>query len=359
MESVKFIASDVLQKGFGSAVRKNVNSYFKENGISTRGNTTMLVKAIIMLTIYIAPFVLILTTPMSIWAAILLVILMGIGEAGIGMSVMHDASHGSFSKKKWVNELFAATMYLLGSSTLNWRIQHNVLHHTYTNIYGSDQDIDTKTVIRLCKHAPLRKFHRFQHLYAYFFYGLMTLSKLVTDFGQLIEYNKKGYTKKQGRNPKVEVVKLIVSKILYLLVIIGLPLLFTSFTWWQILIGFAIMHITAGIIMSTVFQMAHVVEGTDQPLPNIDGVIDKDWAIHELYTTANFARNNELLNWYVGGLNFQIEHHLFPNMCHIHYKKIAPIVEQTARDFGLTYNHKPTFVHALASHTRMLKALGK
>src|ERR1035437_5052185 len=138
MKRVKFISDNPVQKEFGHAVRKNVSNYFKEKGISTKGNTAMLVKAIIMLSIYIAPFVFLLTVPTGIWQALLLVILMGIGEAGVGMSVMHDAAHGSFSDKKWLNKLFSSTMYLLGSNTFNWKVQPNILHHTFTNIYGFD-----------------------------------------------------------------------------------------------------------------------------------------------------------------------------------------------------------------------------
>lgn len=359
MKRIKFINHDPLQKQFGNTVRRNVNNYFLEKEISTKGNATMFIKAIVMLSIYITPFVLLLTISMNSLTALLLVVLMGIGEAGIGMSVMHDAAHGAFSKKEWINNLVASTMYLLGSNTFNWKIQHNVLHHTFTNIYGFDQDIETKAVIRLSPHAPLKKFHRFQHIYAFFFYGLMTLSKLVTDFGQLMEYNRTGITEEQHHDPKTEVIKVVFTKLLYLAVIIGLPILFSDFSWWQVLLGFAFLHIVAGIIMSTVFQMAHVVEGTEQPLPNADGIIANEWAVHELRATSDFARKSHFLNWYVGGLNFQIEHHLFPNVCHVHYQKIAPIVEQTAREFGFTYNLKPSFASALASHVQRLKVLGR
>lgn len=359
MKVVRFISEDPNQKQFTAAVRKKVHTYFKEKGISAKGNLVMLLKAIMMLSIYIAPFVLILTIPMSALPALLLVILMGIGEAGIGMSVMHDATHGAFSEKQWVNKLFSSTMFLLGSNTFNWKVQHNILHHTFTNIYGFDQDIETKAVIRLSNHAPLKKMHKFQHIYAFLLYGLMTLSKFLTEFGQLLEYNKAGITKEQKGKPWLEILKLVITKIVYILIIIGLPLLLTHFKWWQILIGFAVLHITAGMIMSTVFQMAHVVEGAEQPLPDSNGVIKNEWMVHELRTTSDFARNNLFLNWYIGGLNFQIEHHLFPHTCHIHYRKIAPIVEQTAKEFGLTYNLKPSFMHALASHTKRLKELGK
>jgi linoleoyl-CoA desaturase len=296
--------------------------------------------------------------PVGTWLGIMMVILMGIGEAGIGMSVMHDAAHGAFSKRKWINSLFASSMFILGSTVFNWKIQHNLLHHTYTNIYGYDQDISTKAAIRLSDHAQLKKYHRFQFIYAFLFYGMMTISKLVGDLTQLLTFNRTGITKTQNANEKKEIFVLLLSKILYFATIIVLPILFSSFTWWQVLIGFFLMHLTAGIIMSVIFQMAHVVEGTEQPLPDENGLIKHDWLVHQLRTTADFAPKNAVLNWYVGGLNFQIEHHLFSNICHIHYRKIAPIVKQTAKEFGLEYNVKPTFLKALKSHVNRLKDLG-
>lgn len=359
MKTVRFVSDDIKQKQFGVAVRKNVNVYFKEKQISSKGNASMVFKAIVMLLVYIVPFVVILTMHLNTIVALFLVILMGIGEAGIGMSVMHDAAHGAFPGKKWVNSMFSSTMFLLGSNTFNWKVQHNLLHHTFTNIYGYDQDIETKATLRLCEHAPLKTFHRYQYLYAYFFYGLMTLSKLITDIGQLLSFNREAITKEQGYSPGMEIIKLIVIKALYFSLIIGLPIWLTDFNWWQVVLGFCILHLTAGMIMSTIFQMAHVVEGTQQPLPYSNGVINNEWHVHQLLTTSDFARNNLFLNWYIGGLNFQIEHHLFPNVCHIHYRQIAPIVEQTAREFGLVYNLKPTFIAAFLSHARRLKALGK
>lgn len=357
-ETIKFICNDE-RKQFASAVRKNVNKYFKDKGVSIKGNASMVVKTIVMLSFYIAPFIVLLTVSMNGWIALLLAILMGVGVAGVGMGVMHDAVHGSYSRRQWLNNLLGGTMYLLGSNVFNWKVQHNILHHTHTNITGVDEDIKSRGPLRLSQHARLRKIHRYQHIYAFFFYGLMTFSKLTKDFSQLVEYNKEGITRKHGIKPALEFTKMVAYKVIYLFVIIGLPLLLTDFKWWQVLIGFFVMHWTTGCILSTVFQMAHVVEGTEQPMPDEKGVIENDWAIHQLNTTSDFGRNNLFLNWYIGGLNFQIEHHLFPNICHIHYRKISLIVEQTAHEFNLTYNLKPTFFNALASHRRRLKELGR
>lgn len=357
MKTVRFGNADKRQ--FAATLRKNVNNYFKENEVSAKGNTHVAVKVAVMLSLYFAPFILMLVLPLSGWTIFPLTFIMGVGMAGIGMSVMHDAAHGSLSRYNWVNKVLGSTMYMLGGNVFTWKVQHNLLHHTYTNIDGMDEDIDSKSMFRFCQHAPLKKMHRFQHIYAFFFYSLMTISKLFRDFWRLHDYNKAGITRQQKSSPRAEFVKMAVSKAVYLFLVIGLPIIVSGFSWWLILLGFLLMHLTAGIIMSIVFQLAHVVEGADQPLPDEKGSIENDWIVHELHTTANFGRNSRIMSWFIGGLNFQIEHHLFPNVCHVHYKKISPIVERTAREFGYPYITKPTFMHAVASHIRILKQLGR
>lgn len=357
MKNVKFVSNDRSQ--FTTVLRKNVNNYFKENNISTKGNGSTVLKTVTMLSLYLAPFIALLVLPVSAWMIVPLFVMMGIGMAGIGMSVMHDAAHGSSTEKKWLNKLLSHTIYMIGGSVFTWNIQHNVKHHTFTNIKGFDEDINTKAIIRLSNQAPLKKIHRFQYIYAFFFYTLMTVAKLYNDFVQLAEYNKTGLTSQQNAKPKNEFIKLILFKLAYFLVFLGLPLLLSGFSWGIILFGFFIMHLVAGGIMSIVFQMAHILEGVEQPVLNSEGNIENEWAIHELETTANFARNNRLLGWFIGGLNFQIEHHLFPNVCHVHYRNISPIVERTAKEFGLHYNMQPTFFKAIVSHTKTLKVLGK
>lgn len=356
MKQVRFTSREAREKEFVAALKKNVNNYFRQNGISTRANWKMIVKSVILLSTYILPFILVLTVPMNAWLGLLCAVIMGIGIAGVGMGVMHDACHGAYSRKQWVNEMLAGSLYLLGSNVLNWKIQHNVLHHTYTNIEGLDEDIEHKGPIRLSENSKIKGLHRFQHVYALFFYGLMTIAMLTNDFTRLWKYSKMGLLKTQGKNMRQEFIKMLLRKVVYLLVIIGLPLWLTSYSIWQILLGFFVMHWVASIILSFVFQMAHVVEGAAQEDGSHD--IETDWHVHQLRTTSDFARNSRLLSWYVGGLNFQIEHHLFPGICHIHYRDLALIVEKTAGDYNIPYNLKPTFGAALKSHMQRLKELG-
>ncbi len=358
MKSVKFKTQANAQAEFAVALRKNVSEYFKTNNLSINGNWKMKVKSVAMLSIYIVPFILLITVPMSGWVALGMVVLIGVGKAGVGMGVMHDAVHGSYSSKKWVNQLMSTSMYLLGSNVFNWKVNHNGFHHTFTNIDGLDIDIASHGPIRLSDHAPVSKAHRYQHIYAFFLYGLLTLSKLVNDFVQLVAFNKSGITRQHRLNPTVEMVKLSVFKAAYLFTLIGLPLLVTSYTIWQVLAAFFLMHWVAGCILTVVFQLAHVVEGAGQPLQNSEGIIENDWVVHELETTFNFATHSKWLRWYTGGLNFQVEHHLFPHICHVHYPRIAPIVQQTAKEYGIAYNVLPTLGGAIASHVRRLKELG-
>jgi len=358
MQTIKFV--NTKDKGlFTATLRKNVNEYFKNNELSTKGNWKMILKSLVMLSVYFGPFVLILTVPMSGWLIFPLSMLMGVGMAGIGMGVMHDAVHGSFSRRASVNKMVGNIIYFIGGNKFNWKVQHNVLHHTFTNIEGHDEDIEPKAVFRMSKASPLKKIHRFQHVYALFFYSLMTITRMINEFKQLAKYNKLGLTAQQGSTPKKEFNKLLIGKIAYVVIIVGLPLIFSPFSWWLIVLGFITMHLIAGLFMSLVFQMAHVVENAEQPVPDSEGVIEKEWAIHEMETTVNFSRKSRLFAYIIGGLNYQVEHHLFPNICHVHYRAISPIVERTAREFGVPYNENRTFIGAIASHLRMLRALGK
>lgn len=359
MRTVRFTSKDKHEKAFVAALRKNVNDYFTKNNISPKGNWRMYLKSAIMLSLFILPLVAIITVPMSAWMLLPLGIIMGIGMAGVGMSVMHDANHGAYSHKPWVNKMMGNTMYLLGANVFNWKISHNFLHHVYTNINGIDGDINSRGPIRFSEHAPLKPFHKYQYIHAFFVYGILTIYKFINDFMQMFQFDKNGIMKMKNTSFWPEMLTLIATKAAYLFMIIGLPIIYSDFAWWQILLCYLTMHFTAGFILGVVFQLAHVVEDVDFPLDDEKGVIEEEWLVHEVKTTCNFARENRLLNWYIGGLNFQVEHHLFPQICHIHYTQISPIVERTVKEFGYPYHVKPTFRSAVVSHMRKLKELGR
>ncbi|CAN5234291.1 acyl-CoA desaturase [soil metagenome] len=354
---VKFVSAD--NNEFWSALKKRVELYFVNNNISRNYNSSMVLKSIVMLSAYILPFVAILVFQPDFWISLILWSLSGIAMAGVGMSVMHDANHGAYAKSKKMNSLISFTINLVGGSSHNWRLQHNILHHTYTNIAGLDDDIDEKLGMRFSPHSNLKWFQKFQFIYAFLFYGIITLYWVtLKDFIQFSRYTKNGVNPNNKSENIVFLFKIIGNKICYFFVTIFLPIFILKIPAWEIITGFVTMHFIAGVILSVVFQMAHTVEFTTHPMPDVNGTIENSWAIHQMNTTVNFARDSKWISWYVGGLNFQVEHHLFPKICHVHYPEIAHIVKETAEEYGVPYLESGTFGQALRSHIITLKRFG-
>lgn len=345
---------------FYKVLHKRVNEYFKSTNTSRYANPNMVIKTIFMLGLYIVPFILILTVFDSLWLTMLMWVLMGFGMAGIGLSVMHDANHNAYSKNKTINVLIGKVMYFLGGNDTNWRVQHNVLHHTYTNVSGMDEDIDSGILMRFSPEQKRRSGHRFQFIYAWFLYGLMTLMWVLTkDYKQYARYKERDLFKTQGLTNRRVLTEMILSKIVYFAVLLALPIIFSSAAWWQTVLFFLLMHFIAGLILALIFQPAHVIPESSFPAPDSNGNIENDWAVSQLLNTANFAPKARVFSWYVGGLNYQIEHHLFPNICHVHYRKISSIVRQTAFEYNLPYYSYKTFAGALMAHMKQLYKLGR
>ena len=360
MTSHKPVTFAKTRLDFTAILNKRVNDYFKTNEVTRHATPEMIIKTIIMFTLYFGPYGLILSGAVTgMGWLILLTVIMALGLAGIGLSVMHDANHGAYSHKKWVNNLVGYSLNLICANAFNWKMQHNVLHHSYTNVEGEDEDINPRGVLRLSPHSAWKKMHKYQFIYAWFLYGLMTISWMVfKDFERLNRYHKTGLAKRNHANVGKEWAILIATKLVYVGYIFVLPVLITPLAWWQILIGIFIMHYITGFILAIIFQPAHGIEGTEYPLPDETNTLETNWAIHQLRTTTNFSNNSRWFSWYIGGLNFQIEHHLFPNICHVHYRNISEIVKSTTREFGLPYKSTRTFVEALGMHASLLKTLG-
>lgn len=357
---VRFIDKDKDKTVFFATLRKRVDGYFKENNISKHYNAAMVTKTVILLLAYIVPFAALLAFTPSYGISLVLWTIMGFSLAGIGMSVMHDANHGAYSSSHKVNYWLGHTLNLLGGSVFNWKLQHNLLHHTYTNIIKLDDDIDDKLILRFSPHTNVKWYHKLQFVYAFLFYGILTLYwALLKDFIQFNRYTKDGVNKNTPAENRSTMFKIILSKVIYFFIVIGVPVLFFNIPFGQVMVGFLVMHFIAGLVLTTIFQLAHTVEGTTHPLPNSEGTLENNWAVHQLNTTVNFARHNKFLSWYLGGLNFQVEHHLFPTICHVHYPEVAKIVKSTAEEFGVPYLENKTFWEALGSHVRTLQRFGK
>lgn len=356
---IRYKFSSQLDKEFSQTLITRVNAYFSDNQLDKNGNAHMAIKSVAAISLYLIPFAIVLTagiTNLPILFALWMT--MGLGKAFIGTSVMHDALHGSYSNKKYVNTLMGISAFIVGVNPAMWKIQHNVLHHTYTNIEGGDEDIKPRFVMRFSPHQPRKWFHRYQFIYAGILYSITTfLWVVIKDFDKLITYKMDGIVK-PGKEFYGHLSVIIVQKILYFIVFLGLPIVLLPFSGWLVFLMFLSMHMISGFVLTTVFQLAHVVPTSEFVMQDEEN-IEQNRLVHQLLTTSNFAMSNRALSWFIGGLNFQIEHHLFPNICHVHYHKIARIVQQTTKEFELPYYAQKSFLGAIKNHFSMLRTLGR
>lgn len=346
-----------VQKSFRAELKKRINQYFQQTGQSFTGNSVLYTKAIILFTSFVFLYVhLVFFTPAAVWA-ILECVLLGSVTAGIGFNIMHDGAHGSFSDHKWLNNIAAFSLNLLGGSSFMWNMKHNVIHHAYTNIDGVDDDIDIKPWMRMSETQPRHTLHKYQHIYFWVLYALLyILWVFVLDYQKYFKQRIGAMALK-----KMSTADHLVFwgfKALFLVLFVGLPIYTVGFTAW--VIGFLSFSLVAGLVISIVFQLAHTVEHTHFPMPHeVTGKLEDEWAIHQIKTTANFAPKSKIISWFVGGLNFQVEHHLFPNISHVHYPAISKIIKQACREFGVEYIEYPKMRHAIASHINFLKQMGR
>jgi linoleoyl-CoA desaturase len=343
---------------FVAELKQRVDTYFEGSGRSRHADWRMIARTISAFSLTFIPYALILSNRFSPWAMLVLAVVMGVGVAGIGFGVSHDALHGAYSASPRVNQAMGFSFDLLGANGYLWRITHNVVHHTYTNIQGIDEDLEVSPLIRLSPRSEWRPIHRLQPVLAFALYSLSTLFWVFAkDYKYFLQRNLGPYKDKTHRPQEVAV--LVVGKIVYYAWSLVIPFLVVQVAWWQFAIGYVAMHLTAGLILGVVFQLAHVVEGAEHLAPDSAGRMDSAWMVHQMRTTSDFATGSGLLTWYVGGLNYQVEHHLFPKVCSIHYPAIRPILREVAAKYGVPYHEQPTLWAAIQSHYHMLREFSR
>jgi linoleoyl-CoA desaturase len=355
MYKVSFSNKD---NSFHQDIKSSVEKYFTTSRVNKTGNWKLYIKALTLVPAAIGLYLILLFTHLSLIPGILISGLFGFVLASVGFNIMHDACHGSYSKKPWVNNMMGLSLNLLGGNAFIWKFKHNIIHHTYTNIDGLDDDIAKSPAMRMCESQKWVKAHRFQHIYMVILYAVSSFLWVSTmDFTKY--FKRKIHNSTLQKMDFSEHVIFWLSKVLYIVFYVAIPVHFVGWQAWAI--GFSCMHIMMGLTLALVFQLAHVVE--DAAFVFAPGVepqkIEEEWAIHQVLTTANFAPRNKLISWFVGGLNFQIEHHLFPKVSHVHYPAIAPIVKKVCDKHQVHYNEFKTMTAAIASHFHMMKMLGK
>lgn len=342
---------------FFQSLKADIEQYFWESNQEKTGNHRLYIKTWVFIPAAVLLYLSLLFVPVPAILGIFMAALLGFTLACIGFNVMHDACHGSYSKNSGVNELLGLTLNALGGNAFIWKQKHNIIHHTYTNVDGMDDDIAKSPLMRQCSTQRWVPMHRIQHIYVVLVYAISSFAWVfIMDFSKYLQ-KKVHKTPLQPMNTRDHII-FWSSKALYLVFYIALPVYMVGWQAWAI--GFAAMHAVLGFTLAVVFQLAHVVEETSFEAVGEEAiVIENEWAIHQINTTANFAPGNKVISWFVGGLNYQVEHHLFPRISHVHYPALSKIVAAKCEEFNVTYNCMPTMRSAIQSHFRFMWQLGR
>ena len=352
------ITFDNRNNEFYQSLKASVDNYFDKLQIKKTGDWRLFSKTIILSVAALSIYCSLIFVNMNGSTALLLCALLGFLGASIGFAIMHDANHGSYSTKNWLNDLLGLSINCLGASSFFWKQKHNIIHHTYTNVDGMDDDIAKSPIIRQCESQKWVPAHKVQHLYLLPIYALSTIFWIfIMDFKKY--FSGKIYTTDAWKMSSKNKLVFWATKIGYIATYMVFPIIVWGFLPW--LAGYFMLNAVLGLTLSLVFQLAHVVENTEFEHVALDETkhVDTAWAIHQIKTTANFSMNNKVISWFVGGLNFQIEHHLFPRISHVHYPAISKIVMEKCKEFHLPYNKFDSIFGALASHFRFMKLLGQ
>jgi linoleoyl-CoA desaturase len=342
---------------FYQSLKSAVDAYFEKNSIEKTGDWRLYTKTIVLVGSAIGLYCSLIFISMTALPALCICAFLGFVLACIGFSVMHDANHGSYSTNPRINDFIGLSANAMGASSFFWKQKHNIIHHTYTNIDGIDDDIAKSPIIRHCDSQKWVPAHKIQHLYLVPIYALSSIFWLFfMDFTKY--FTRKIYTTDAWKMTLKNHIVFWATKVLYLIFYILIPAMVWGWGAWAI--GFFVLHACLGLTLSFVFQLAHVVENTEFESVPLDETkhIETAWAEHQLRTTANFAMDNKIISWLVGGLNYQIEHHLFPRISHVHYPAISKIVQQKCKEYHFPYHNNPTLFQAIASHFRVMKYLG-
>ena len=343
--------------GFQAELKRRVEEYFRTTGRRQRDCWRMYLKTAIILTTFVSSYVLLVFFAATWWQAVPLALLLAGSTALIGFNIQHDGGHHAYSDYSWINKLTSMSLDLIGGSSYLWHWRHAVVHHTYVNVHGHDTDIDLGDLGRLSPHQPRLAIHRWQHLYLWLLYGLVAIKwHLFTDFEQV--YSGHVGPHRIPRPRGWDLLIFLGGKLTFVTLAFILPMMFHA--WWVVLLFYALVACVLGVLLSVVFQLAHTVGEAEFPIPTKEaGRIDNPWAVHQVETAVNFSRKSWVACWLLGGLNFQIEHHLFPRICHTNYPGIADMVQATCKEFGVRYVEHPSFLAGLASHYRFLRQMGQ
>ena len=320
-------------------------------------NRRMIMKVGFYLLSFIVLYTLLLSTSFNLVLFYILYLAMGLNVLFIGFNISHDAAHNAIFKSRKLNEmLYFISFNLQGNNGYIWKKYHIESHHVYTNVYGSDIDVVKNPLLRMTKAQPHRPWHKYQYIYAPFLYLFYSINWFfVRDL--LLVFRKSARTINLGKIPNKEIAILVVNKLLYLTYMVVIPVIVLPFGLVPVLIAFILNHFMVSLVFCGVLGCSHLADETYHYTEADESRVDDSWATLQLRTSLDYNADSPLANFFLGGFNAHTLHHLFPNICHIHYLKMVPILRQTAKEYGLTYNEAP-YSHAIRSHFKFLRKMG-
>ena len=343
--------------GFQAQLQRRVAEFFGLCRHDQYADWRMVLKTFTLLGAFAGAYVLLVFVARELWQGLALAGLLGLATATIGLTVQHDGGHRAYSRRPWVNKLAAAGLDLIGGSSYVWLWKHAYIHHRYVNIAGWDTDIDFGILARASPHARRRWFHRWQHVYIWPFYGLLAVKwQLVDDFHNVLTGRVGPH--RMPRPTGRDLVLFIAGKAVFFSWAFAIPLL--RHPIGVVAMYYGVAAAVLGMVLSVVFQLPHCTGRSDFPLPSPEtGRMPQSWSVHQAQVTADYARGSAIATWLLGGLNYHVEHHLLPGVCHIHYPQLSSLVEQTCREFGVRYIEHKTFFAGLTAHYRWLREMGR
>ena len=345
----------------GRQLADRVGAVLAAPGVLADAHRRLQRKAVAVASWYLGSYLAVLAAPAPGWGALACVSL-GLSMAAVGFNIQHDANHnalfatGGVRRLTSANRLAGHAINAIGGDADRWIGGHVRRHHSAPNVVGRDDDIDLAPFGRLAPSQTWRPWHRYQHLYLWPLYSVTAVAILVGDVTATLGESRTG--DRHQRRPTVGAyVALLGSKAAFLAVLVGGPLL--VHTGWSVLLGAVAVTAVAGVLLGVVFQLAHAVEEAD--FRQADAPAAGGWHAWQIQATVDFCHGRgptaRAVTWFLGGLNYQIEHHLFPSVPHTAYPVMAPVVAEVCAANGLRHRVQPTLRGAIRSHHRHLRAL--
>jgi len=404
---------------FYKVLRRRVLERLDERGLSRRGSGEIWIKAVFLLVGFWFSLYQMYTNS-NFAAAACWSITMGAFAAFIGTCIQHDGNHGAFAESKLVNKCAGWTLDMIGASAFTWELQHMLGHHPYTNMLDSteeenrengvdgeveeqESDPDVFSSFPLMRLHPLHApswFHRYQHIYAPILFAGMTLAKVFQQDVEVAMSKRLYHIDATVRYGSVwNLMRFWGMKFLSMIYMIALPIYFHGAVKGGAL--FVVGHMACGEVLATMFIVNHVIEGVsygkkdlkgsnngedeekkigkpttfggDTPMERtrqqaLDSASDikpvpsvpfNDWAAVQCQTSVNWACGSWFWNHFSGGLSHQIEHHLFPSICHTNYVYIQDVVEKTCEEYGVPYQSERSLLVAYGKMLKHLRDLGR